>query len=201
MIKKIIRALGRWPTERWISLSSMIIALSALGLSVNEFSAERIHDELTVRPRLICEFAFNDKGAGWVCDNIGMGPARLRGFKITVGGSPLPAVTDSGTQSLHEMLVKALGIPQVYVTFFEPRAGELYKPGEMSDLLWVKPGPAADLLTREWKRVQIETCYCSIYDECWIFGPPYLVGPTGEPPRDDNCKDFEGLPKSLWWQG
>ncbi len=176
----------------------MIIALTAVGLSLNEFSAQRTHDKLSVFPRLIYSFEFNETGAGWVSANVGIGPARLRGFEIIVDGIPLPAETDEGKTPLPDMLVKALGLPPTSSKFTEPRAGDLYEPNHENKLFWLQPGPAEKLILKEWNRVEIKACYCSMYDECWTDSER---GPRGEPRRDDNCEDFKNLPKSLWWEG
>jgi hypothetical protein len=89
--RRWIRSIRTWPTDRviagasvFIAVCSVLIALSSLTLSIKEARASRQHDRLSVRPRLSISFDYNRKGTGWTLMNDGIGPARIRGFKIFV---------------------------------------------------------------------------------------------------------------------
>src|ERR1700679_1777015 len=88
-----IRRLKRWRAERWfaaasvvIAACSMIIAIFSAGLSAYSAYLMREQARLSVRPKLIVTFMFNDTGAGWTSANEGLGPARLRGIRAKING-------------------------------------------------------------------------------------------------------------------
>ena len=179
-----------WPLERWLSLVSLAVAVAALSISLQQQHDVRLHD----RPRFGYWYHRDDTGAaGWRFKNTGLGQARLRGFKLLVDGKPVMDLLK---------FFPALGFPDtVNFDFTNPIAGELYAPAWENDLIKVKPGPDADRLDREWTRVEIQACYCSIYDECWLFSTRHAASSNGQDQRDDKCSTFQGGELSRWWAG
>jgi len=92
--------------------------------------------------------------------NEGVGPARIRDFRVLVDGRPVRtwaaavrALTGDGDPGL------------VYSSF---RRGAVLQAGASRDLLVLPSGPGA---ARFWQEAQTRlatvVCYCSVYDECW----------------------------------
>jgi len=72
------------PPGRWIAIAASTVSCFSLTVSMEQCNEARLHD----RPRLTYNYFQNDQGAGWHLINSGLGPARLRGFKIMVDGNP-----------------------------------------------------------------------------------------------------------------
>jgi hypothetical protein len=199
-LRRWIRRFRSWRTEHWIALASAMvsacsafIAMCALTLSISEARAARRHDRLSVKPRYVFSFYYDDTGVGWRDVNIGLGPARVRGFRVLVDGvaqKPVPVFA--------QILKTAFNIPpNSNVKFLNPRAGAIIKPDESDIVFWVPSGPDAQKVMAGYNRVSFEACYCSIYDECWLFSSS-----SGrlEGTRDDSCSTFSKEPPSEWWE-
>ncbi|HYV19174.1 MAG TPA: hypothetical protein VFC25_09100 [Verrucomicrobiae bacterium] len=184
----------RWTLEHSISCAAAVIAACALILSVNESCAARKHARKAVQPYFEYVYFYNESGAGWRLMNSGLGPARLRAFRIQVDGRDVDDFN---------MLWAALHLPgPPAFRFTNPRVGDRFAPGHENFLFWVEPGPAAAALQVGWTHVNLEACYCSLFDECWLVSTQgNYVGPEGQHKRDDKCSPFENGQKSRWWQG
>jgi hypothetical protein len=178
----------RWQRSDWFALCAVIISVLSFSTSLEQCEDKRLHDQ----PRLFFEFDTNTAGAGWNIENLGLGPAELRGFAISVDGKPIYDLTD---------LAKLLGVSPPYAFAYTlPTVSIPYAPGIMKTLFWVSAEPDATALRNHWTTVRIMACYCSIHDECWLFDSAHIGDPKGDP-RDDSCKEFKDLPKSRWWNG
>src|ERR1700730_14621206 len=115
----------------------MVIALSALGLSILEFRAARWQARASVQPHGIT-FFWDDTGMGWGYFNNGLGAARIRGFKLLVDGKPQP------TDDLRNIIAKARGLQIIglKVSGLNMRVGSWMKPDSGEKLFWLLPGPA-----------------------------------------------------------
>src|SRR5580704_13547988 len=147
-----------WQRSDWFSLAAMIIALFALSVSVAQYVDARLHDQ----PRMTYEFDFEaPDGAGWFADNIGLGPAVLRGFKIIVDGTTIHNFDE---------FQAALALPEpARLQIRTPRVGTPYPVGYSGHLFWIAAPTKAniDRLNTIWTKVAIQACYCSIHHQCW----------------------------------
>jgi hypothetical protein len=135
---------------------------------------------------------YNEKGAGWIGENDGLGPAQLRGFRLLIDG-----VEEQPSLDFSALVVKGLNLPsQGNYKFLNPAAGVMLQPGHAYNLFWADPGPAIEILMGNHRKVDLEFCYCSIYTECWISHSG-----TTQAVRDDSCSTFQNEPRSLWWNG
>lgn len=179
----------RWTADTWIGLSAAVIAGCALVLSICEGVARRTHDRLSVYPEVQLGFYHAKDWAGWKLANVGLGPARIRWFEVTVDGKPQPhwrAVAD------------ALGLPLPRSHYFSvPHRNTILQLGET--YLFRVDGPVLiESLRAARDRVALRICYCSLYGECWeqrgqgegpvestCEGQPEVEF-TSNPPRPDN---------------
>jgi hypothetical protein len=185
----------QWSIERWVAVMVAIVAVCSLAVNVSQLSSARSQQRILMQPHFQISFFWDKTGAGWVTFNTGLGPARIRGFKILLDGHPLPY----GDTYLVISNALGLGIAGAALDFTNMRAGILIKPDSSNHLLWADTGPAEDRLLPSWKRISFETCYCSIYDECWLSAK--MVPQGGKDPRDDNCSTFQNEPHCQWWNG
>jgi hypothetical protein len=196
-----IRRFKRWRTEHWIAFASatvaacsMVIALCSLIVSVYGAYLTRRHDRLSVRPVFILSYYFNETGNGWHFNNIGLGPARIRGFKVFVDGIP-----QKPEPLFANVITRAFNLePGSKIQFINLYAGESVPVGHDEALVWLPPGPAADKVFAGFQRIKFEVCYCSIYDECWRYTITRATPVEGT--RDDSCSTFSGDPPSIWWE-
>jgi hypothetical protein len=177
----------------FVAACSMVIALSSLGFAIHEAHVSRQHDRLSVQPYFFVSFYFDDTGVGWKAANDGLGPARIRGFKVLVDGVPQKA-----TNTFPDVIRSAFKISiDTKMQFLNPYAGSRVAAGSSFTLAWARsPSPDAAKITDGYNRISFEVCYCSIYDECWLFSSQ---GPL-EARRDDACSTFANEPKSIWWE-
>jgi hypothetical protein len=147
------------PPETKVSLSSMAIALCALVFSVYQACEQRNFQKLSARPRLIVSFNYNNAGAGITFGNFGIGYAMLKSFEVLVDGKPQPN---------WEEMCRALGFGPTAPTydFLVPSTDSVIKPDSSEKIFWIHEGPQAEELKLKIARIQIRSCYCSIYDEC-----------------------------------
>jgi len=177
-----------------IAACSMVIALVAAGLSGYSAYLTREHDRLSVRPKLLFTFAYDGTGAGWKIVNMGLGPARIRGFRVLINGVEQKA---ADKEEFWTVIARGLNLPaETNYQFTNPRVDEMIPVEQTMTLCWVNKGPASQTLEAQYKNVGLEFCYCSIYDECW-FGWSGIALSV----RDDKCSAFSKEPLSNWWQG
>jgi hypothetical protein len=184
-----------WSADRWMAATAQVIAISSLALGIIEWREARRQVRLTSQPSLEVMYYHNEQGAGWKIINDGLGAAKLRGFRILVDGERV--------DEDFENLVARVGLPPSSdFHFLKPMVGTRYAAGSSSVLVWFDAGSAADIVNRKWKSIIIQSCYCSLYDECWLTSiDGKYRDEHGEDLRDDKCSPFKGDPRGRWWQG
>ena len=173
----------------------MFIALCSLIVSVYGAYLTRRHERLSVRPVFVLSYYFNETGNGWRANNIGLGPARIRGFKVFVDG------VSQQPQNVFEDVIKRafnLGPDSTKMHFTNLYAGLSVPVGQDLVLAWLPPGPAADKVFAGFRRITFEVCYCSIYEECWRYTITRATPVEGI--RDDSCSTLSNQPPSIWWE-
>jgi hypothetical protein len=169
----------------------MAIALSSFVLSIREARMSQEHDRLSVQPHFEISFYYSDEGVDWTAFNNGLGPARIRGFMLLIDDEP-----QKWTEPFPQAIEDALKIHPKHVSFLNPMVGTTIEAGHEMLLMSVPSGPDADAIKAEVGRVDFEVCYCSIYNECWLFDSTTL-----DSERDDSCTTFQDEPRSSWWNG
>ncbi len=155
-----MRILRGWTADRWIAFAAALAAVCLITVAAYVAYLTRVHDRLSVQPRIILNFVYNATGAGWSLLSVGLGPAEARRFAVYVDGKPQPNWV---------AVAEALGLPHPgqigYYSLIYP--GSLYRVGISPRLYWVDSEPNRTALIRNFDRVTIEMCYCSLYGECW----------------------------------
>lgn len=140
----------------WIPI---LVGLCALMLTVYGGCEDRRFKRLSVRPELDLTPLFEKDWNGWVMRNNGLGPARVRWFRVSVDGQPKKDWVQVKT---------ALPLPRGQFTFTNPYPDTIVRQGERVPLFGF-PGnyPALGALQKAAGRVQMSICYCSLYEDCW----------------------------------
>jgi hypothetical protein len=143
------------------SWASVVISFCALLLSLYSACETRKVTHLSARPYIQLSFYYKEQGAGWTFRNMGLGPAIVHSFEVSLDGQPL--------RNWNELQSK-LGLSN-NIKFSVAAPGNMsvpYKTGDESEILFWDMEPSDNKkLTANSTRVRIMTCYCSLYNECW----------------------------------
>jgi hypothetical protein len=93
-------------------------------------------------------------------ENQGVGPARVRSFRVLVDGKPAHTWSDV----VHELINQ----PDSGLAYSSFGRGKVVPAGATRVLLSLPPGnQARSFWQAAQTRLATVVCYCSIYDECW----------------------------------
>lgn len=148
----------KWIADRWIAIATSIAAFAALAFVMWDSSPERKYRKLAIPPKVVVSYLFNETGSGFVMTNASSGPAVIYWTTVTIDGRVMPTWIDVSA---------ALGSTTM-LEFSSIIPADMLKPETQQQIFWV----AGDALDTAWQgkdsRVEIETCYCSIFEECWV---------------------------------
>jgi hypothetical protein len=168
-------------TNRIVSASATLIAIVALATAVYQARLSRDQAKASVWPYLIQGNSGNN-GYARIVQNVGLGPAIIRGFEVQVDGAP--------TKSWAEVADK-LGITLTWrgkrsTTF---RAGLVVPTNTMIDLLELPDSNDVRAFRAAiGDHLQTWVCYCSLYGDCWEnrsddYQPTPVKACTDDPAR------------------
>jgi hypothetical protein len=104
-----------------------------------------------------------------VLTNEGIGPARMETFELWWRGKPMSSPSQLLTACCTPASGTRQGNPVISVGLASPR---VLRAGEHVDVLSVGFTPAAravfDKFNSERDYITTRTCYCSVFDECWV---------------------------------
>ncbi len=148
-----------------LSVVGIFIAVVALYAALTESAAVRQQTAAAVWPfvQMVIEDYDNEDSAGFTIAfvNVGVGPAKVRGLRIEIGGEPVrdwvQAVTAVGGDPDN-------GVARNFLS------GRVLRPEERVDLISTTD---ADLARSFQAAIAtqgnyVSYCYCSIFDECWL---------------------------------
>lgn len=153
--------------EMMVGVSAVFIGLSALVVSVYEARLMRQETRSEVLPILELSRSYyvssadaNDWRLLLQAENVGIGPAQVRDFRVKVDGEAHPtwgsamtilieggAEIEYGQSSINGRTIP----PDRVVTMFDLSNTELAKS-----------------IVAEFERFDFEACYCSVFDDCWV---------------------------------
>lgn len=150
-------------TPSVIALTAIVLSLCALFVSVLEVSSIRSEQRMGVWPYIDLSTSFNGEGFQVSATNKGIGPARVRSIRMTLGGREI--------DNLDTMILDVLG-PDKAFSYDVYRAsnptGSVLSPDEESNLFSVPWTDASRELVENLGDFSVELCYCSVYDDCWL---------------------------------
>lgn len=151
-----------------VGISAVIIGLCALGVSIYETSLMREQQRAAVVPLLELSRSYNvdrdDSSAEksrlrLEVENVGIGPARVRDFRVTVDGQSQP----SWDAAFREMIGRNESISYGQSTI----NGRTIPPERKVTMMNLNDTELTGPLLREFDRIDFEACFCSIFGECW----------------------------------
>jgi len=148
--------------ERWLSIAVGLAAIVAVVVSLYQAALARQQLQASAWP-------YVSQGNGYtsgnpytrVVSNDGVGPARIKSFRVVVDGRPV--------QTWNAAVRSLTGEGEPALVYSSLGRGTVLVPGASRTVLTLPPGPRAE---RFWlgaqTRLRTQVCYCSVYDECWL---------------------------------
>lgn len=185
--------------ESLVGLSAVIIALCSLGIALYETSVIRQAQRASVWPHVLVGPSLQGDRINLLVQNAGIGPARIRAASVKYEGETLGNWTELFQELVGED-IDSLGLNS-YNNLINgrvlPTSEEFITIFGISETSDTGPG-AVEAMTQfrqaiEEGAIDVEVCYCSVYDECWVSSMQDVVGRLrGEKPVSgfgevDNC--------------
>lgn len=150
-----------------VGISAVVIGLCALGVSMYETSLMREEQRASVIPLMELGHSYNISTSDpaktrfrLIAQNVGIGPARVRDFKVTVDGAP-HVTWDSAMREL-------TGHDEKLSYSFSAINGRTIPPDRTVEIFVLKELELIEKVLGDQERLEFEACFCSIFDECWI---------------------------------
>ena len=146
--------------ERILSVCAIMIAILSLFVSVYGSYQSRLHYRLSIKPALQVIFYADDVWEGFQLKSSGLGPGIIKWIEVLLDGKPQRS-WEEVMEKLNIQLTEKYSINSIY-----PK--DVYKPNEVTNLFVLKNNLKGRALRKYSKRIKINICYCSFYDECWL---------------------------------
>jgi len=139
--------------EMIIAISALFISIITAGVSIYSAATDRAYAKASVWPRLEIYKSFHpEKHFEYGVINNGTGPALIKYAKVSYDSKTVKRWVD---------------IPNLK-SFIQSHFGSRILPSQGAITPLHYKGNKANLFLETDKKVSIELCYCSIYDECWL---------------------------------
>lgn len=154
--------------EMLVGVSAVIIGVCALGVSLYETSLMRKEQRASVTPLLELSRSYSlqtdesstEKSRLWLqAHNVGIGPARVVDFRVTVDGVP----HSTWNAALRELIRHDSSISYGQSTI----NGRTIPPDRLVTMMDLDDVHLTEKILAEFDRLDFEACFCSIFDECW----------------------------------
>lgn len=147
-----------------LSITAVVLSVAALFTSIIEVNFVRQELRSEAWPYIAIYTGYNSEGFSISMENKGVGPARIRTLSIYLNGEEIVDLD----QAIIDTLGKENAFSYDLYRANNPAPGVM-SSGEVTNLFSVPWEPRTRLLTDKWaNKVDITSCYCSIYDDCWI---------------------------------
>ncbi len=157
----------RFSPDMIAALSAVLIGVCALGISLYQASIMREQSRMmreqqraAVWPNLAVENSHAQGSFRLRIENTGIGPAKIGPVRVLFDREPIRTWTEL--------------ILEVYsgkaVRYMQSQVGNRVLPaGRFETVFSVSEDEIAGSMQAHIERLTIEICYCSIYDECWLY--------------------------------
>ena len=151
-----------------VGISAVVIGVCALGVSLYETSLMREEQRAAVIPLVeLSRSYYLEEGEDgsenlrliFNLENVGIGPARIQDFRVTVDGEPQP----TWRAAMNTLLGEDVTATYVQSTI-NGRTIPVDRRVSMFDL---RDSSIAQRMLAEFERLDFAACYCSVFDECW----------------------------------
>jgi hypothetical protein len=152
--------------EMLVGVSAVFIGVCALVVSLYETQLMREEQRASVLPILEMgrsHYTRKESPEKWRLslhvENVGIGPAVIRDFRVTVDGKPHPTWRSA---------IEALIGEDVTISYGQSTINGRTMPAERTIKMFDLSNAeiAADIV-REFERFNYEACFCSVFGDCW----------------------------------
>ena len=154
--------------EMLVGISAVVIGVCALGVSLYVTSLMREEQRASVMPLVELSRSFyidgDESGEGTFLlklnlENVGIGPARISDFRVTVDGQ---------AQSTWRAAINALLGEDVTASYVQSTInGRTVPTDRRVTMIELRDSDVARRVIDEFERLDFEACFCSVFDECW----------------------------------
>lgn len=164
----------RWLTrpEAMIGLSAVVVSVIAVLISAYEARIQREWQRAAAWPFVQLSRSFyyepgetDSSGARrWIltfnAENVGVGPAQIKDFRVTVDGKPHQTWKSAVQALLEEEIEFEYGQSTINGAILP--AERMYRMFEYRDPAYVE-----EIAKAMSERLDFEACYCSVFNDCW----------------------------------
>lgn len=165
--------------EMIVAIAAVVVGVCALGVSLFQASIMREQQREMRVQRLAevwphVEFGSSYDGEQYrlLALNTGIGPARIKSVRMLLDDEPFRDWGDA---------LSELGGTTAFNYQHSQLNGRVLPAGDVLEALVVTEERFVDSLAAATDRITSEICYCSVYDECWLFRHPFASGPEYAP--------------------
>lgn len=147
----------------WIGISSIVIAITALAVTLWQAHIARKHNRLSLAPNLIVHTDTGTNCCSFTLENNGLGPAVIKEFYLVVGDNEIPAAN----YDAQKKAMKMLKVPLHYSSYFVS-IGEHIAPGKRIELLDIETGQQGDVeffVKKLKQNLKYKVVYTSMYQD------------------------------------
>lgn len=155
--------------EMMVGVSAIFVGLCALGVSMYEAGLMREEQRSAVLPILELSRSYytesDDPGDAdqWrlllQAGNVGIGPARVQDFRVTVDGKPHTTWAGAMSALLGDGTVVSYGQSSIN--------GRTIPPDRVVTMFNLNDTELTERIIEEFERLDFHACYCSVFGECW----------------------------------
>jgi hypothetical protein len=156
--------------ESIIGICAVIVSVVAVAVSAYEARIQRQWQRAALWPFVQLSRSYFQSASGttpgateWTltlnAENVGVGPAQIRDFHVTVDGQR-KATWGAAMQAL-------LGTSEAIKYGQSTILGTIVPPQRTVRMFQYAEQPNAAKLYQEMHRLDFEACFCSVFDECW----------------------------------
>ncbi|MCQ8240109.1 hypothetical protein [Rhizosaccharibacter radicis] len=162
------RHTGHRGIDLFLALTAVFISAISLYVAIEHGRTERDLVAANSWPYLQYEGTGTPEQLSMSMENAGIGPAKVNTIQLMLDNKPVP-----DTMTLFE---RCCGVtPEEWKNMKVPNSlasMSVLRPGENRVLLDVTPAmvpaPVFLRLRSRWRDLHLRTCYCSVFDECWM---------------------------------
>ena len=147
-------------SDKIVAISAIVISISALFVSIYEAGLMRKSQRAATWPFIEILHTNLDNYFALKVYNTGVGPAKIRDFKITINNVEIDEMAFRDTLRNH------LG-PDADITW-SAVTGRVLPPGKDIAFFEIQDSLSLRKIRNANVNLEIALCYCSVFDQCWV---------------------------------